>query len=125
MTPIQPIQAAPTGSLAGPAVAVHDIDLNDNDVETPLKPKHVGEQYQQYYRQTGTVVEQTPSFNLLDCLVCWYCPGVFLISRLCCPPPPDTTVRRIYEPVPGPMAGPMAGPMGVVAQGVPVTPIRR
>ena len=77
--PVRPVAPALTGTLAGPAVALHDIDLNDNDVKTPLKGPRVG---QEYYVQKTAVVEQRPRFDFLDCLVCWYCPGVFLISRV-------------------------------------------
>jgi len=117
MTTIHPVAAAPTGSLTGPAVALHDISLNDNDVKTPLKGAIVGEQY--YAHQAATVVEESPRFDLLDCFVCWYCPGVFLVSRLCCPPPPQTTVRRVLinQPVTrGVPVAPMAPAMGRPSQ---------
>lgn len=81
---------------------MYDVELNDNDVKTPLKRSRVSEAY--YVQEGAVIVQEQPRFDLLDCLLCWYCPGVFLISRVCCPPPPQTVVkgRVVGRPVPSP-----------------------
>jgi len=101
------------GTLEGPAVALYDVDVNENDVEAPLKGPRVGQRY--YIPPGATIVEERSRFDLFDCLVCWYCPGVFLISRLCFPQPRQTVVSSV-------VVDQMARPG---AQGVPMAPMAR
>lgn len=89
-----------TGTLTGPSLGLHDVHI-DQDVTIPFKTRNSKEfknkvepvkATQYFVQETIPVVQQQPRFDLLDCLVCWYCPGVFILSRLFCPPPTDTVI---------------------------------
>ena len=93
---IRPVEAPPpiTGTLTGPAVAMYDVKLEDPT--QPLKSQsdksEIGIE-----QDTYTVVEEQPRDTLLDFFLCWYCPGAFILTRLCCRPPSRTVVRRVQR----------------------------
>lgn len=91
---VRPIEALPplTGTLTGPAVAMYDVELEDPS--QLLKPRP-NQQKVGVSQDTYTVVEEQPRATILDFFLCWYCPGAFILTRLCCPPPSRTVVRQV------------------------------